>query len=585
MESTAFENLKQRTKATTPETKAVGAFDVLKQRQQLTGVAPVEEKPKEKLAVSFVKGLVSAPATLLARPFQAAAALGGADIDKIDEFSQKYSGGIVVPTPKKISDNIKDVGRGLETVALGIGGGGVKNVVQQGLKGFTKQAVKQGAKEGAIAGGIGGFGSGLEQGKGLVESAGSGVAGAAFGGVTGGALGGATGAIKNRLAPTPEVLTSKLDDSIKSIFKGTVADVNKVNESAFKAKKGLELLSKESPNIQIPDSTAPLGSNMTKPFNISKSSPNELLSGVMEMDKKIATNARKAVEEAKKVGRLVDTTEAELLINRAVQTGEIPKATGTRMLLQIKEAGNDPVKIHDWVQSINARYGKKYQRGTIDDTALGALADDVAEIFRGKLDEVVDRKGYAEAFSNNQELKRMLLAIAKKANKNVNFGDISTDAGLDLGISILTGNPAYMARTIGTGLFKGILSNVKNQSGIRSLRKAADLAGKLPSGINLPSSTVKSAPELLRLEAPKAGAPKVQNMIPLKTVPPTTYESRAANISRSDTKKSPPKDAIKKVRKDLYEKYITDQELPTILFGNTGKSKFTKTVKGLKVIK
>lgn len=486
----AFETLKQRQATIAPETvKKVSAFDTLKQRQTL--IEPKKEERKQGFVEKVARGIVSPVATMVARPFQAGAALLGASSESIDKFSNKYSAGLVAPTPKTGKDIIKDIGRGIETVALGIGGGGIKTAGKEVFKGATKQAIKQGSKEGALAGTVGGFGSGLEEGKDLTGSLESAAIGGLTGSVLGGTLGGGASMLKNKIAPTQEVLTTKLDDTIKDIFKGTTGDVNKINESAFKAKKGLELLVKESKDIGVPDIKAPLGSKLTKPFDIKKGTPNELLSGVMEMDKKIATNARKAVEEAKSFGRRVDVTEAEGLINKAVQRGDIPKASGTRMLQQIKDAGNDPVKIHDWVQDVNIKYGKKYQRGTIDDTAVGKLADDVANVFRTKLDDIVDRKGYAEAFSNNQELKRMLVAIAKKANKGVNFGDIGTDAGLDAGIALLTGNPAYMARTLGTGLFRGLMSSIKNQSGIKAFRKAADIAGKLPTQTKLPSPQPK----------------------------------------------------------------------------------------------
>ncbi len=503
--ASAFENLKQRQASIAPETvQKVSAFDTLKQRQTL--IEPKKEERKQGVVERIARGIVSPVATLAARPLQLGATLLGASTEAVDKFSNKYSAGLVAPTPKTVKDIIKDVGRGFETVALGVGGGGIKTAGQEVLKGATKQAIKQGAKEGTLAGGIGGFGSGLEQGQDLTGSLQTGLTSAATGAVLGGAIGGGASALKNKIAPTQDVLTNKLDDTIKDIFKGTTGDVNKINESAFKAKKGLELLVKESKDIGVPDINAPLGSKGVKAFDIQKSSPNELLSGVMEMDKKIATNARKAVEEAKSFGRQVDVTEAENLINQAVQRGDIPKASGTRMLQQIKYAQSDPVKIHDWVQDVNIKYGKKYERGTIDDTAVGKLADDVANVFRTKLDEIVDRKGYAEAFSNNQELKRMLVSIAKKANKGINFGDISTDAGLDAAISLLTGNPAYMARTIGTGLFKGLLSNLKNQSGLKSFKKAADITKKLPTLTKLPSTEVKSV-ELPKL---KPAAQKVK---------------------------------------------------------------------------
>lgn len=69
----------------------------------------------------FLKGLVSAPATLVARPFQAVAELAGASPEAVDKFSSRYSGGLVAPVPQNASDVVKDVGRGVQTVALGTG--------------------------------------------------------------------------------------------------------------------------------------------------------------------------------------------------------------------------------------------------------------------------------------------------------------------------------------------------------------------------------------------------------------------------------------------------------------------------------
>lgn len=70
----------------------------------------------------FLKSLVSAPATIIARPLQAVAELAGASSQAVDAFSSKYSGGLVAPVPQNASDVKKDVGRGIETVALGAGG-------------------------------------------------------------------------------------------------------------------------------------------------------------------------------------------------------------------------------------------------------------------------------------------------------------------------------------------------------------------------------------------------------------------------------------------------------------------------------
>jgi len=109
----------------------------------------------------FLKGLVSAPATMIARPFQAAANLGdylgtqmaikdnpesadairNADNERTLNTKATGPAGIIAPTPQNTSDVIKDVGRGIETVALGFGG----------------------PKTAMAAGGALGFGGSLEQ--------------------------------------------------------------------------------------------------------------------------------------------------------------------------------------------------------------------------------------------------------------------------------------------------------------------------------------------------------------------------------------------------------------------------------------
>ncbi len=66
----------------------------------------------------FLKGLVSAPATLIARPIQLGAELLGATPEQVNKYDL---GGIVAPVPQNTSDVVKDVGRGIQTVALGTG--------------------------------------------------------------------------------------------------------------------------------------------------------------------------------------------------------------------------------------------------------------------------------------------------------------------------------------------------------------------------------------------------------------------------------------------------------------------------------
>lgn len=105
---------------------------------------PTVEPQAEGGGVSgFVKGLVTAPATMIARPFQAASDLGdylGTEMAKRgqspevqasiiaesgarqkEKQTESTLGGVVAPTPASFSDVKKDVGRGVQTVALGTG--------------------------------------------------------------------------------------------------------------------------------------------------------------------------------------------------------------------------------------------------------------------------------------------------------------------------------------------------------------------------------------------------------------------------------------------------------------------------------
>ena len=144
-----------------------------------------ERNNKDGVLKRLAKGIISPVATIAARPFQAVAELAGASSTSVDEFSSKISGGLIAPVPHTVKDLAKDVGRGIETVSLGLGGGAVKQGVQSGIRQGVGAAVKQGAKEGAKAGSFGGFGAGLSE-KGEVKDA---IKGAAVGTAVGAGLG------------------------------------------------------------------------------------------------------------------------------------------------------------------------------------------------------------------------------------------------------------------------------------------------------------------------------------------------------------------------------------------------------------
>ncbi len=74
--------------------------------------------PTQDSSGGFLKSLISAPATLLARPVQLGAELLGATPEQVNKVNL---GGIIAPVPQNGTDVVKDVGRGVQTVALGTG--------------------------------------------------------------------------------------------------------------------------------------------------------------------------------------------------------------------------------------------------------------------------------------------------------------------------------------------------------------------------------------------------------------------------------------------------------------------------------
>lgn len=84
---------------------------------------PAIPKDNPSALAEFAKGLFSAPATIVARPFQAVAELAGATSEQVDAATKKIPlvGGLIAPVPQNAADVEKDVGRGIQTVALGTG--------------------------------------------------------------------------------------------------------------------------------------------------------------------------------------------------------------------------------------------------------------------------------------------------------------------------------------------------------------------------------------------------------------------------------------------------------------------------------
>ena len=129
--------------------------------------------PEDKSSIDWgelAKGIVRAPATLIARPFQLGAAIAGYDEDQIDKFSKEKLGGFVAPVVRgsgkygmvSADDLIKEGGRAVQTVALGLGplAGGLSfgagsSAERQGKELFTPSGAVEGVGE-TLIGGAGG---------------------------------------------------------------------------------------------------------------------------------------------------------------------------------------------------------------------------------------------------------------------------------------------------------------------------------------------------------------------------------------------------------------------------------------------
>lgn len=136
------------------------------------GTPDQPQEQKDGFLKSVAKGLIKPVATMVARPVQLGAELLGASAEQVNEATKKVAGDFVAPVPENTKDVLKDVGRGAETVALGLPVG----------------SIGAATKVGALAG----AGAGLEQSgdlSGTLKGAATGTAAGFAGGVLGKALG------------------------------------------------------------------------------------------------------------------------------------------------------------------------------------------------------------------------------------------------------------------------------------------------------------------------------------------------------------------------------------------------------------
>lgn len=184
---------------------------------------------------ALVKGAISAPVTLMARPAQMIAGLAGATPEQQDAMYKSW-GGIVAPVARNNGDIMKDVGRGIQTVSYG------------GVPGISSAL-----GEATLGGAAFGLGSSMEQGNPVLSgetlkqtALGAGIGAAAHGLIAGGskllskaepAIAPAVeGTVAKEVAPTIaktlelNAPTLKLESPVVAAGKRALADMPKVTE-------------------------------------------------------------------------------------------------------------------------------------------------------------------------------------------------------------------------------------------------------------------------------------------------------------------------------------------------------------------
>ncbi len=211
MASPTFEKLwNEQKKGTTTVPAKESTIDRLIREGKATPIAP--EPKKEGLGKKILKTVFGAPATMIARPIQLTAQLAGVSPETIDKFSQEKLGGFVAPVPRNATDVIKDIGRGAETVAFGVGASGAKAVAKGALaRTGVKEAAKEGAKVGLKSGALAGAGSAVAE----TGNLGSAPMGALKGAALGAGIGAAGGAVAAKLTkkfgkPTTEEMFNQI---------------------------------------------------------------------------------------------------------------------------------------------------------------------------------------------------------------------------------------------------------------------------------------------------------------------------------------------------------------------------------------
>lgn len=238
---------------------------------------------------NILRSTIKPTATLLARPVQLVKALQGKSIED-QTIKSKYLGDIKTSTNAK--DVVKDVGRGLETVSLGLGLGAAKGAT-------TAANIAKSALEGAASGYLQGVGHGIEEGKKLKDVAKEGIISTGVGALGGAALAGVSKLFswnKPKITtPAGDVTKAEKAALTKSAEKRAFGETGKAYIPPAAKAPVVEkrvVLNKDGTPVPKEVQVAPQGNVVTKKGNVAPQIT------VGEVPKEKVTTAKKVLKQA-----------------------------------------------------------------------------------------------------------------------------------------------------------------------------------------------------------------------------------------------------------------------------------------------
>lgn len=542
---------------------------------------PKVEKPG--FIKSLAKGLLEPVANLVARPGQLVQHLAG---DK-QPIEGKFLGlDITDPYSRGSSEVLRDIGRGLETVSLGIGGGGAKSVVESGVKGLFKQGVKEGVTTGLKTGLLQGAGQSLEKGNTDVgtityDTLFGGGAGALLGGVTGGILPvlskGVTGASAAKTAlTTEEGLITQLAERNRKVLNPTQR-MSAVEDRFFKDTP--TFIAQEFPDMPIQIEKGKLeltdGINgLSQKYNAEELAFDSILkgSGKYVNINEIESDAKQQIlksfsgtQREKALQAVQD--EVQAFVRQAHDDGYLIDGKGGLFNIPATEAnifkrslwqrtkgfGSPESEIQNQANYVLGSAFKNGIEKVLDDAPVKAMNQRLGDFISAI--KFLEKRNGAVPGTGGKMARYFIRTMGSIAGSGAGIPGSITGAITADRLATIMADP-----TITTSIFNKLLKNVAKSERSSIVQEAQ----------NLFNQRAKQAAEVIKLP-PGGGSSFNASNIPIIPPAPTTFENAASNINRANTDpsllyKKNVSNALSQAELDLRNKFIqsNSQEAITI---------------------